>query len=92
MLYSYKPDSFKFVAREHVQHGYGRWVVPGLNPTRTTADEMIELIDISRGLGAQGVALLSYRGLFPEHEPSAKATALKAGPFAIRAKIPAGPR
>ncbi|NNE45504.1 MAG: family 10 glycosylhydrolase [Rhodothermales bacterium] len=81
MLYSYKPDKFAFVAREHLQHAYGRSVWPGLNPSRTTDEELLELIQVSRELGAGGVALFSYRGLFPDHEPGDKARLLRKGPF-----------
>ncbi len=88
MLYQYTPDDFGFVAREHLQHSYGRWVLPGLNPSRTTSEEMIQLIEISRSLGARGVALFSYRGLFPDHVPGEKAAALRERPFAEKVTVP----
>ncbi|MDX1740780.1 MAG: family 10 glycosylhydrolase, partial [Rhodothermales bacterium] len=88
MLYRYGPAEYPYVAREHLQHSFGRKVIPGLNPSRTSPEEMVELIEISRELGAPGVALFSYSGLFPDHRPGGKAEVLRSGPFARSALVP----
>ena len=88
MLYVYKPADFSFAAREHLAHAYGRWVLPGLNAGRSTEAELLELIALSRQLGAPGVAIFSYRGLFPDHTPGDHARALLKGPFANRVDVP----
>ena len=88
MLYIYKPTDFVFVAREHLAHAYGRWVLPGLNAGRSTEEELLELIALSRQLSAPGVALFSYGSLFPDHTPGDKAKALLEGPFANRVDVP----
>lgn len=89
MLYRYAPADFAPVARDHIRHAHDRHVLPGLNAGRTDAADLLALIDLSRRLGATGVAIFSYRSLFPGHTPSAKARALLRGPFADRAAVPA---
>ena len=88
MLYRYAPEDFPFVVRDHLNHAYGRWVLPGINARRRTPDEMLKLVDLARSLGAPGVAVFGYRGVFPEHEPSETAKALLAGPFAEVVEAP----
>jgi uncharacterized lipoprotein YddW (UPF0748 family) len=88
MLYSYAPKDFEYVARDHLNHAFGGWVMPGLNAGRSSLEDLVELIRMSRRLQAPGLALFSYGGLFPEHEPGDKARALVQGPFAQRAGIP----
>lgn len=88
MLYLYKPADFGFAARDHLMHAYGRWVWPGLNAGRSSKEELLELIAISRELGAVGVTIFSYDSLFPEDTPNDKAQALLEGPFKHPVDVP----
>jgi uncharacterized lipoprotein YddW (UPF0748 family) len=88
MLYRYKPADFPYVARDHLNHAYGRWVLPGINAKRRTAEEMVELVRLSRSLGAPGVAVFGYRAMFPDHQPSGTAETLLHSVFAEKAAIP----
>ncbi len=88
MLYRYKPEDFEFVLRDHLESSHDRWVLPGLSTGRSSREELLELIEISRRLGAPGVAIFSYSGLFPKHRPGDKAAALLEGPFAQRVSVP----
>lgn len=91
MLYRYAPADFPFVAGDHLNNAYGRWVLPGINAKRRTTEEMLQLIDLSRSLGAPGVAVFGYRAMFPDHEPSDAAVAMLAGPFAEIVSVPVRP-
>ena len=88
MLYTFTPENFPFIAREHLNHAYGRWVLPGINTKRRTTEEILELVNLARELGAPGVCVFGYRATFPDHVPSATAKALLAGPFKESVDIP----
>ena len=45
MLYIFTPENFPFIAREHLNDAYGRWVLPGINTRRRTTEEILELVD-----------------------------------------------
>ena len=88
MLYTFTPENFPFIAQEHLNHAYDRWVLPGINTKRRTTVEILELIELARGLGAPGVCIFGYRATFPDHKPSETAKALLAGPFSGRLPVP----
>lgn len=88
MLYIFTPADFPYVARDHLNNSYGRWVLPGINTRRRTTAEILDLVRLSRELGAPGVCVFGYRSTFPDHEPGETAIALLAGPFAERVRVP----
>ncbi|MDI6784123.1 MAG: hypothetical protein QME64_08530 [bacterium] len=74
---------------EHIKNSFGKFVCPGIGAHRNMTPEiLIEQIELSRKLGASGVTIFAYNGLFPKHEPNALANALLSGPFSRQAKIP----
>lgn len=88
MLYNKSPEDFQYYMRDFLENAHGRWVLPGLGVGRASAEDLLQLIEISRKLGAPGVAIYDYSALFPDHKPNEKALALKAGPFARKAAAP----
>jgi len=91
MLYIQDPVAFTDYVSDHLANCYGRWVIPGLGAHNTDTATLLQLIDISRTLGAQGVALFSYSSLFPGHTPNSKADALLNGPFHDWVEVPEMP-
>jgi uncharacterized lipoprotein YddW (UPF0748 family) len=88
MLYRYRPEDLGYVLRDHLANAHGGWALPGLQAGRASTENLLRLVEISRELGARGLAIFAYRGLFRRHEPGAKARALLAGPFASRVPVP----
>jgi len=91
MLYIQNAAEFENIVRDHLANSHDRWVVPGLGAHNTDTPVLLELIAVSRRLGARGVAVFAYSSLFPGHSPNAKAEALLAGPFKDRAEVPSMP-
>ena len=88
MLYIQNTTDFTNYVTDHIANCSGKWVLPGLGAHNTEAGTLLQLIQISRDLGAQGVALFAYPSLFPGHAPNAKANTILDGPFELPASIP----
>ena len=91
MLYIQDTSAFTNYITEHLANCYGKWVVPGIGAHNTDTSTLLELINISRNLGAQGVAMFSYTSLFPDHTPNSMANEILNGPFNKWADIPEMP-
>jgi uncharacterized lipoprotein YddW (UPF0748 family) len=91
MLYIQDTVQFRNYVRDHVANSSDRWVVPGLGAHNTDTATLLQLIQISREEGAEGVALFSYSSLFPSHSPNSKANAILDGPFSQPAPLPPMP-
>ena len=63
-------------------------VAAGIAAHRNTAENINAQIELSRSMGADGVALFAYSSFFPEHNPGEKATSLVTGPFQCPARPP----
>lgn len=91
MIYTTDMNTFTQQAQSAIQNAYGRYVFPGINAGTNSAAGVVQQITISRNLGAAGVTIFSYSGLFPSHTPNSKAEALLTGPFSNIASVPPFP-
>lgn len=96
MIYTEDTNRFRIDAEDHIKfaqkEGKGRFVCPGIGLFKIKSPEIfITQINIARELGANGITIFSYSGLFPKHKPNqfAKALVENSGPFAKPARIPA---
>ncbi|MFB3896813.1 MAG: glycoside hydrolase family 10 protein [bacterium] len=89
MSYETTFSVFSSEVDEHIKNSAGRFVCPGIGVHKKMTPEMlVQQIELCRKLGANGITLFSYPGLFHHHEPNELAKALLSGPFAQPAKIP----
>jgi len=87
MLYTNNMEEFRKVTQDFVQLRQEGWAAPGVGIGRA-GEQLLEQLEIARQEGADGAALFAYNGLFPEHQPNEKATALLAGPYREKARVP----
>ncbi|HNR67525.1 MAG TPA: family 10 glycosylhydrolase [bacterium] len=75
MIYINEPELFGRQLLHHRQNDHGRHIYPGIY--MPFGAQAIEQIEIARRLGCEGMAMLSYKALFPDHQPNALAARLR---------------